>query len=332
MTLLGYDCYSGNADALVTSYINKPEVNFIIHKASEGQRTTDSKVAARRLEVQAAGKRFGTYHFAWPLQDPNIEADNYLAAAKPEPGEVMALDMEKSDDGATWAQRVTYALAWLAKVQKATGAKPFVYVNASWRDSLKAACSAAQWSVLKTFPLWLAHYKTPYTPGVVPTDLADWRMTIHQFTSVWNGDSADGDWFPNNFNQWDALAIPQPEVITMTAAEYTALMTRVTALSTDLNAVRSSVSAMQPSVSRTESLATAIQSQVNSVSNGLSSVQSIIGEILAYVNDSPTQHTAVLAELEAIKIGIEDSSTAEVVAAVKSALNGFQVTMKFPQE
>ncbi|MFJ5157024.1 GH25 family lysozyme [Streptomyces sp. NPDC088353] len=115
----------------------KDGVVFAFAKASEGQKTHDSRFATHIKGIQAAGLVPGAYHFGWPNQDAAVEAANYIAAVKPYAGKGFChwLDLERYADGRNYrgraaAQIKAYAAAWIAAVQKAfPGQRVGVYTS-----------------------------------------------------------------------------------------------------------------------------------------------------------------------------------------------------------
>src|SRR6476619_2710051 len=67
----------------------------IIHRATIGGRI-DQKYAARKAEAKSRGYKWGAYHVGKP-GDPIAQADFFLATAKPEADDLLALDLESTD-------------------------------------------------------------------------------------------------------------------------------------------------------------------------------------------------------------------------------------------
>src|SRR5260370_15127145 len=68
----------------------------IIHRATIGDRA-DRKYAERRDEAKKRGYKWGAYHFGKP-GDPIKQADFFLAIARPTADDLIALDLEITDD------------------------------------------------------------------------------------------------------------------------------------------------------------------------------------------------------------------------------------------
>ncbi|MGW3144826.1 glycoside hydrolase family 25 protein [Streptomyces sp. NPDC001177] len=137
-------------------------VVFAFAKASEGQTSRDPKFASHIRGIISAGLVPGAYHFAWPVQDPVREADNYIAAVKAyaKPGFVHWLDLERYSDGRNYAgkssaQIAVWVTTWLARVRTAfPGQRVGVYTSAD---------DIAKGHVPLGVPLWYPAY--PWGPA-----------------------------------------------------------------------------------------------------------------------------------------------------------------------
>ncbi|MFD7990728.1 glycoside hydrolase family 25 protein [Streptomyces mexicanus] len=114
-------------------------VVFAFAKASEGQHSRDGKFATHITGIKASGLVPGAYHFAWPNQDVNTEAANYIGAVRPYAGKGFThwLDLERYSDGRNYAGRTAaqiraWVTTWVATVQAAfPGQRVGVYTSAS---------------------------------------------------------------------------------------------------------------------------------------------------------------------------------------------------------
>src|ERR1044071_6126145 len=91
---LAIDPFEGNDidwDQLATD----KRVVAIIHRATIGDRV-DKKYAERKIEAKRRGYRWGAYHYGKP-GDPIKQADFFLDTVKPDPDDLLALDLESSD-------------------------------------------------------------------------------------------------------------------------------------------------------------------------------------------------------------------------------------------
>ncbi|MGW5123317.1 GH25 family lysozyme [Streptomyces sp. NPDC004069] len=132
-------------------------VVFAFAKASEGQKTHDSKFGTHITGIIKAGLVPGAYHFAWPNQDAAVEAANYISAVKPYAGAGFChwLDLERYSDGRNYkgrtaAQIKAWCVAWIAAVQKAfPGQRVGIYTSAD---------DIASGHVPADVPLWYPAY------------------------------------------------------------------------------------------------------------------------------------------------------------------------------
>ncbi|WP_225859667.1 glycoside hydrolase family 25 protein [Streptomyces albicerus] len=133
-------------------------VVFAWAKASEGQRSRDSRFDAHIAAIIKAGLVPGAYHFAWPNQDAVTEANNYIGAVKPYAAShdfVHWLDLERYSDGRNYAGRTSaqiraWAETWIARVQAAFP-RQRVGVYTSRADIAKAHLPPG-------VPLWYPQY------------------------------------------------------------------------------------------------------------------------------------------------------------------------------
>ena len=162
-------------------------VTFAFAKASEGQNSRDKMFDTHIADIIKAGLIPGAYHFAWPNQDPDAEAANYIGAVRPYTGGPFMhwLDLERYSDGRNYKNRTAHEIQqWAARwIQQVRDAFPhnFVGIYTSGSD-IQAG------RVPNGVPLWYPAYPVPaitYTaaekadkpkPGITPI--------IWQFTST----------------------------------------------------------------------------------------------------------------------------------------------------
>jgi len=93
-------------------------VEFAFAKASEGMHGRDTMFDRHIADIIKAGLVPGAYHFAWPNQDVQAEAANYIGAVKPyTDGPFMHwLDLERYEDGRNYRNRTAAEIqAWAAE-------------------------------------------------------------------------------------------------------------------------------------------------------------------------------------------------------------------------
>lgn len=206
-----------HVDAVTTD----PKYGFVIVKASQGEQSGNAAHDSQVAEVREAGLCVGHYHFAECDQDPIKELDNFLARAKVQPGDIVALDAEDWDQkdhpermaNTPWTQRVSFVLTWLEEAERRLGVLPPLYVNWSWIKGLRTAATPEQWARLTRFEVWMAQWflaGQPVKPGEFDhIDGKDgtpdgWRVFMHQWTNNDNG--LDGNYLPNP-SKWAEFAI-----------------------------------------------------------------------------------------------------------------------------
>jgi GH25 family lysozyme M1 (1,4-beta-N-acetylmuramidase) len=186
--------------------------------ASTGLLTVSAMLAEHTATARANADVVGFYHWSQTVNssattpdqsDPVGECAHFLDAAKPQPGDILALDHEQALG--TWPQRVAYAVAWLEECARRTGARPLLYVNWDWIKGMRTAATADQWARLTAFPLWLA--EPTGTPGqhstVTSQDGADpdcWPIVVHQYATT---DGVDRD-YAADLAELTACAVPKP--------------------------------------------------------------------------------------------------------------------------
>ena len=152
----------------VTSFtaVRRSNILAVIHKVSEGGDWLDPSYTPRRRQAEAAGLLWGGYHFGTRQYSGEQQAASFLAACKPGPQTVMALDLEPNDANPRNTMRLDQAEAFVLAVQKATGRLPMLYAHPAWangevygRRRLSLGASVARGSLLSRCELWLADYR-----------------------------------------------------------------------------------------------------------------------------------------------------------------------------
>lgn len=126
----------------------------IIHKATQGAGMVDVTYTSRRRQAEAAGLRWGAYHFA-SNDDPKAQADHFLSLAKPDANTLLALDWE---DNGTRTMTVAQARTFLERVMDKTGRPPagvIVYGGNVLKEKISKKDDLAFFA---QFPLWLCQY------------------------------------------------------------------------------------------------------------------------------------------------------------------------------
>ncbi len=97
-------------------------LSFMFAKATEGTGYANPKFAAQMAHARASGLVVGSYHYPHMAADPAAEVAYFLAAADPQPGDVLALDWEGYDDtnkNVPMARQIAYKDAFLTRLAAA---------------------------------------------------------------------------------------------------------------------------------------------------------------------------------------------------------------------
>jgi lysozyme len=137
----------------------------VIHKASEGGDYADEACSARRPQAEAAGLLWGTYHFGTGQFSGEQQAAFFLAASRPGPRTLLALDLEANDNNPSNSMTLDQAEAFVRAVAAATGRLPVVYVHPVWANGdplpgsgLSFGARITPESILARCALWVSDY------------------------------------------------------------------------------------------------------------------------------------------------------------------------------
>ncbi len=138
----------------------------VIHKSSEGGDWIDPSYALRRPQAEAAGLLWGAYHFGTRQYTGARQAATFLAAARPRPDTLIALDFEANDPNPRNTMTLAQAEQFVHTVQQATGRLPLLYTRADWangahsrRSKIGLGQPIGSQSILARCELWLADYR-----------------------------------------------------------------------------------------------------------------------------------------------------------------------------
>ncbi|HEV8138292.1 MAG TPA: glycoside hydrolase family 25 protein [Pyrinomonadaceae bacterium] len=129
----------------------------IIHRATIGDRV-DRKYADRKIEAKKRGYKWGAYHYGKP-GDPIKQADFFLETVKPEPDDLIALDLESTDFGKHMS--FDEARVFINRIKEKTGRYPFVYANNLVVKAINDSRGPAD--VFSRTPLWYGG-SNPWSP------------------------------------------------------------------------------------------------------------------------------------------------------------------------
>lgn len=137
----------------------------VIHKATQGLHYDDPKYPGRRQPALHAGLMWGAYHFGIAA-DGVAQAQHFLSVVQPGPQDLLALDLEKNDQG---NMSLKQAVAFVNHIFQETGRWPGLYGG----DYIKELLRNETATILANCWLWLAQYgSAPAVPPAWPT----WTM------------------------------------------------------------------------------------------------------------------------------------------------------------
>lgn len=148
----------------------KAGVYGVIHKATQGQNGVDATYALRRPKAEAAGLRWGAYHFGTG-SDGVKQAQAFLATVGDPKRLLLVLDLEGNPSGPSMS--LEEARAFVTHVQGQTGIWPGIYSGHYIKELLGAATDP----ILAKCWFWLAQYGPT---AVVPPNWSNW--TLWQYT------------------------------------------------------------------------------------------------------------------------------------------------------
>jgi lysozyme len=147
---------------------------FSFVKATEGVTFTNPDFSTDWPAVKRNGLVRGAYHYFHPDDDPVQQADFFLTTVGNfESTDLPPLfDWEKSDHVAV-ASDVQKAVAWLERVEAATGKTPIIYTNLRFWGGVDDP------EAVSRYPLFIADYQDPSCPAVPPpwSGWAFWQYT-----------------------------------------------------------------------------------------------------------------------------------------------------------
>lgn len=144
---------------------------FAFVKATEGLGYVNPRAASQITHARGAGLTVGWYHYPHIANSASAEADYFLAHARIEPGDLIALDWEWYGQKVSADQARAYKQAWLARVKlKMAGHRVGLYVDRSNWTTVDRDSNCGDF-------LWIADPTTAGHPRV------SHAWTFHQYGS-----------------------------------------------------------------------------------------------------------------------------------------------------
>lgn len=190
--------YQGTID---WNQVRSVGTQFAFIKALEGITSTDPEFPTNWRGAKAAGLLCGAYHFYWPGDDPNQQAEAFLSIYQPSPGDLPpVLDIETTHDQSP-SSVVQGIQVWLSAVEARVGVRPILYTDPSFWKSLGDPPFGA-------YPLWVADYGV--TSPTVPAGWANWTFwqTSQSGSVAGVPSTVDLDLFQGSLADLQALTIP----------------------------------------------------------------------------------------------------------------------------
>jgi len=190
------DVYHGD-DISDWTKVSKAGIVGVIHKATQGLSYVDPKYSAREIAATKIGLSWGAYHFA-TRADGTAQADHFLAAAKPGPDTLIALDLETWKGGTVTAIQ---AVQFIRRIFAKLGRYPWLYGSDILTQFLEHPAPE-----FKQCLNWIARYGAhppavpwklwQYTdgkvgnaprevPGIGPCDRNIFDGTLEELKTVW---------------------------------------------------------------------------------------------------------------------------------------------------
>lgn len=205
-------------------------VTFAFAKASEGERSRDTRFDTHIAGIVKAGLVPGAYHFAWPVQDVAKEAANYIAAVRPyaKRGFCHWLDLEAYSDrrnygGRSAAQIRAWVSEWLRLIAAAfPGQRCGVYTSA---DDIAAGHLPAG------VPLWFPRYpwgaadwaraETTAQPLVHGRSALFWQFTSQPYDRniAYLSEAALRAWAAGDTTQEDTVSLGKTDIETLAGTD-----------------------------------------------------------------------------------------------------------------
>ena len=144
----------------------------VIHKATQGRTSVDTKYHSRREQALANGLLWAAYHFG---NKGNFEqqVENFLDTVNPAATDLLVLDFEPNGESGTMS--LAEAERFVTLVKEKTGRFPGLYSGQSF---IREKVGSNTTTVLKNCFLWIARYSSEH-PKAPPawTTFTLWQYT-----------------------------------------------------------------------------------------------------------------------------------------------------------
>jgi lysozyme len=158
-----------------SAYVNSRPLSFVFVRATYGRWKNDKYFTYNWKATAQVGILRGAYHYYLANQSAQAQADKFLSRVCDPDGNYQGdlppvLDIEEAPTGIPRDEFHTGIKIWLNAVEKKTGLRPIVYSGSKFYK-------VNLFPEFKSYPLWVAHYKTdnPSVPSSQTWDL--WQFT-----------------------------------------------------------------------------------------------------------------------------------------------------------
>ena len=167
-------------------------LQFVVLRASMGNRKLDKNFEYFWTTAKQHNLIRGAYHYYRPDEDPVMQANSYLSAAKLEAGDLPPiLDIEKAPRKKTKEELIADLKIWIKIMEETYGEKPIIYTYYHfYKDLLKGE--------FDEYPLWLANYND--VPAPSPND--EWQFWQFSENGIVYGINTKVDLDIYNGNLW----------------------------------------------------------------------------------------------------------------------------------
>jgi lysozyme len=173
--------HSGEVDWV---QVRDQQFSFAVVKASEGMDLPDPEHDAHWQRLTATGMLRGAYHFYVTEDDPDAQADLFLATAKLEPGDLAPVVDVEVIGHATPPGLDARLQRFLDRLEEAYGAPPIIYTTARFWDAHLPA-------TFGRYPLWVAEFEVD-EPNL-PHGWDRWHLWQYEDDSDVPGVAKDAD-------------------------------------------------------------------------------------------------------------------------------------------
>lgn len=180
-------------------------VEAVFIKCTNGSHNTDDMYKYNSSEARRVGIKVGAYHFMLASQNPEEQADNFLAnKGFTELFPVVDIEWDNRNNVDQWknvpeVSRIAMIGRFIQSIINATNMNPIIYTSAAWWKPMIGAAIGHKKVIFANCPLWIADYTSKKDEDLF---LSIWRTewTIRQYSAKGKIDGIVTDVDINRFN------------------------------------------------------------------------------------------------------------------------------------